>query len=184
MDQMLYQNIEKSTAHRPSRDFNANLIFENPALLKDLVAVAMDVSDINHHKACWILELVLEPNIEWLFPYLDPFCDILPLYSHDGAMRSISKIILFATRFHVKNRTSDAAFLSETQLKKMTEICFDWLIGNTKVASKAYAMRALFEIGKFNPAIYPELKDILEIGYSNHSAAYRAATKDLLRKMK
>lgn len=184
MNKLLYQNIEKCTGHRPSRDYCANLIFENPALLPDLIAIACDISDANHHKACWTLELVAANNIEILFPYLNDFCKTLSLYCHDGAIRSASKITLFAAKQHCKTAKSVNAFLSNQQITQMTEACFDWLIGNRKVASKAYAMRALFEFGNRNASIYPELKGILEMGYATHSAAYQAVTKELLRKMK
>lgn len=184
MNPNFYQSIEKSTAHRPSRDFNAGLVFENPQLLADLIAVACNTSDKNHHKACWILELVLEKNPNWLFPHLDTFCKKLPSFTHDGAVRSVSKICMFAADYHLKQLSLENIFLSEKQLKCITETCFDWLIGDTKVASKAYAMRTLFEIGKRQPWIYPEMRSIMELGFPNHSAAYRAVAKELLKKMK
>ncbi|HMI07705.1 MAG TPA: hypothetical protein VK528_09185 [Flavobacterium sp.] len=184
MDANLYQQIEKSTAHRPSRDFNANLIFENPELLGDLIHVALDTKDKNHDKACWILELVIEKNPDWLSPYLKIFCKALPDFIQEGAIRSVSKICWFAAMNHLRKLKSGENFLSEKQLKQLTEACFDWLIGDTKVAAKAYSMRALFEIGKLQDWIYPQMRSVLETGYPEHSPAYRAAAKDLLRKMK
>ena len=184
MNQLLYQHIKSCTGHRPSRDCGANFIFENADLIPDLVAVALDTSDENHHKACWILELVLDNNIENLAPFLNDFCKTLPYYLHDGAIRSVSKIVMFAAKHHSKTTKSALPFLSDQQLKKMTEACFDWLIGNRKVASKAYSMRALFEFGKRDKSIYAELKGIIEADYTKHSAAYKAVTKELLRKMK
>lgn len=180
MNHLFYQSVSKSTAHRPIRDYHANLVFEDPGLLEDLIAIAFDAKDPNHYKACWILELVLEKNTGWLAPYIDRLCETLPLFAHDGAVRSISKICWFAATQHVKTKN----FLSEIQLKNITESCFDWLIGETKVASKAYAMRALFETGKLQQWVYPELKSILEMGYAAHSAAYKAASKELLKKIK
>lgn len=180
MDPDFYQSVSKSTAHRPIRDYHASLVFENPQLLNDLIAISFNTKDDNHHKGCWILELVLEKNTSWLIPYLDRFCKTLPQFSHDGAVRSISKISWFTVTAHAKS----GHFVSEMQLQKITESCFDWLIGETKVASKAYAMRALFEIGKSQQWVYPELKSVLELGYPEHSAAYQAAAKELLRKIK
>lgn len=179
MDKILYQSIANSTAHRPIRDYNAGLVFDHPELLPDLMAVALDLSDKHHHKACWILELVLEQHIAWLAPYLDVFCQKLPHLRHDGALRSVSKICQFAAEEHLKNN-----FLTESHLKSISETCFDWLIGDAKVATKAYSMRTLYAIGKLQSWIYPELKNVLEMGYPNHSAAYQAAAKELLRKMK
>lgn len=180
MNQALYQSIAKSTAHRPIRDYHAGLVFENLSLLDDLMGFALDTQDQNHYKACWILELVLEKNTEWLAPYLDRFCETLPQFKHDGAVRSISKICKFAATRHQKTQH----FLSDAQLKTITEVCFDWLIGEAKVASKAYAMRALLQNGKTESWIYPELSVVLEMGYSQHSAAYQAAAKEILKKIK
>lgn len=184
MKDSFYSLIENCTAHRPDRDRNAQLIFDHPERLTELMAVALNPTDPNHYKACWILELVLQKEIHRIVPHLDHFCKTLPSYAHDGAIRSLSKIVLFAVTEHGLMAKSGAEFLSAPQLKIMTEVCFDWLIGNQKVAAKAYAMRALFEIGKLHPWIYRELRSILELGYSQHSAAYKAATKDLLRRMK
>jgi hypothetical protein len=180
MNQALYQSIAKSTAHRPSRDYHAALVFGNPALLSDLMDFALDVEDKNHHKACWILELVMEKNIEWLSPHLDRFCEALSKFTQDGAARSVSKICMFAATRHLK--TND--LLSGQHLKKITEACFDWLIGDAKVATKAYAMRALLQTGKLQTWIYPELKIVLEMGYAQHSAAYQAASKEILKQIK
>lgn len=184
MNEILYKNIANSTAHRPSRDFNSGYIFDNPEALPDLLAIAFDLKDKNHHKACWVLELVFEKEIGWLAPFLETFCDKLANYSHDGAIRSVSKICLFAAKEHLKEAKSGSFFLSEKQLNLLIEACFDWLITDTKVASKAYAMRALFEIGKLHDWIYPELREILPKDFSAHSPGYQAAAKDLLRKMK
>jgi hypothetical protein len=174
------KSIENSTAHRKSRDFNSECVFGEPALLSDLMEIALDPQNKIHFKACWILELVLEKHIDWLSPYLDGFCSLLPSYSHDGALRSVSKICLFASKKHI----ASGDFLSGLQVQQITDNCFDWLISDQKVATKAYAMRALFEFGKLNDGIYPVLRPILEQDYAMHSAAYKAATKDLLRRMK
>lgn len=184
MDQDLYKSIENSTAHRPSRDFNSNLIFENLELLPDLMAIVLDVKDKNYHKACWILELVYEKQIDRISPYLDIFCETLSSYSHDGAVRSISKICMFSAHNYIQKQKSGECFLTEKQLELMVEACFDWLISDMKVASKAYSMRALFEFGKVKDWIYPELKVILTQDYANHTAAYKAACKDILKRIK
>jgi hypothetical protein len=45
-------------------------------------------------------------------------------------------------------------------------------------------MRTLFLFGKKYPWINEELKTILSQDYFKHSAAYQAAAKDILRKLK
>lgn len=184
MNEIFYRKIEDSTAHRPIRDFISAEVIANSELFPHLLTVAFDVSDKNHHKACWILELVIEAKIDWLYDYLDRFTATLPLYSHDGAIRSISKICMFSAEHHIQKTKKQACFISEKQLQQITETCFDWLIDDRKVASKAYAIRTLFQIGKLYDWIYPELKFILTKDYPNHTAAYKAVAREVLKKIK
>lgn len=177
---MFRKKIANSTAHRPIRDELSGQVFNNPVLFQELIEMALDLPDKNHHKACWTLELVLEKEIDWLKDFLPRFCETLPLYKHEGAVRSVSKICLFSVKNHLKRRQG---FLSPAQLQQITEACFDWLITDTKVASKAYAMRTLYLIGKGEDWIYPELQVILQQGFALHSAAYKSAAKEILQKI-
>jgi len=183
MNDQLYKNIANSSAHRASRDENAKFISENPALLGDLLQIALDVNDKNHYKACWVLELVLAQSIDWLYPYMNIFCEKLPLFFQEGAVRSISKICLFICVEEQRKSKSGSHSLNQQQERQITECCFDWLIGDYKVATKAYAARALFELGKNSDWIYPELHIILENGFVQHSAAYKVVAKEILRKI-
>ncbi|MDQ7959797.1 hypothetical protein [Flavobacterium lindanitolerans] len=178
------RKLENSTAHRQSRELISDSICANPELLPVLMGVLLDTKNKNHYKACWTSELVFEKHIEWLIPYLDVFSKTLSSYSHDGALRSVSKICLFSATYHLKKKKSGAIFLTDEQLELMVESCFDWLISDQKVATKAYAMRALYAFGKINDWIYPELKTILTQDYPNHSAAYKLASKEILKKLK
>lgn len=180
METLFQKKIADSTAHRPIRDEISGMVMNDASLFPEIMEMALDLKNKNHHKACWSLELVMEEDIKWLKPYLGIFCDTLQKYKHEGAMRSISKIVMFAS----VEDSRHSGFLTTDMRQKMTEACFDWLIGNMKVATKAYAMRALFYLGKKDDWIYPELKVILEQDFANHSAAYKAAAKDLLKKMK
>jgi hypothetical protein len=75
--------------------------------------------------------------------------------------------------------------LTKNQEQKIIESCFDWLIlENVKVATKAYSIRALFELGKKNDWVYPELKRILTDDYVKYSAAYKAVAREIVKKIK
>lgn len=173
--------IANSTAHRPVRDRLSGAVLQDKTLLPVLINCAVDVSGKNHHKACWIFELVLENKILLLTEYLPLFCDTLSKYRNDGAIRSVSKICLFAITRHQKQKS----FVTTKQLQQITEACFDWLINpDGKVANKAYAMRNLYLLGKSETWIYPELHRILQEDFIKHSAAYKAAAKEILQKIK
>jgi len=77
----------------------------------------------------------------------------------------------------------DDGFLSEKQIGQITEGCFQWIISDEKVAVKAYAIRALYQTGKLLPWVYPELIPVLQHGFSEHSAAYKAVSKEVLGKI-
>jgi len=174
-----YIRIANSTAHRPVRDLLSGMVLADPGLLPELLRLDLDIKDKNHHKACWTLELVMEAEIEWLAPHLDAFCEVLPLYGHEGALRSVSKICLFAVKKHQKQ-----SFLSPDHIGQITVSCFDWLIDPAgKVATKAYAMRALYLLGKEDGWIYPELQRVLSEDSIKHTAAYKAAAKEILQKL-
>lgn len=171
-----YLQLEKSTAHRHQREANCTLAIQNKAVLKELFSLSFTLSDKNHFKACWALELVLEKNINLLTPHLNTFCNTLAQYKHSSALRSISKIC----QFIVESKT---IALTEQHENLITESCLDWLIGEEKVATKAYAMRTLYQIGHKYNWIHNELKIILPQDFSKHSPAYKACAKDILKRL-
>ena len=180
---LFYEALAKSSAHRPSRDLISGLVLENPELLPFLVDVALDPNDKNHYKALWSLELIAATQIDSLLPHLDPFCRTISVYTHESAIRPASKICWYATAHHQKKIKQGKSFLNPIQVQKIVESCLDWLIGDYKVAPKAYAMRALFQLGKQENWILQELRPILEQDFASHTAAYKAAAKDILKKI-
>jgi hypothetical protein len=176
MNSKLYKNLANSSTYRASRNENARLILTDSQLFTDLLEIALKTDDKTHYKACWILELVLEKQPHLLTDYLDVFCKTLPIFTNASALRSISKICLFLSQ-HIS--------LTPLQEKQITENCFDWLIQEQrKVATKVYAIKTLFELGKKQDWIYPELKPILTNHYAKHSAAYKVVARDIIKKIK
>jgi hypothetical protein len=180
MNQAFYNQVAGSTTHRPIRDALSGQVLNDKSLLPDLLEIAFDTTDKNHHKSCWIMELVFEAKTEWLAGYLDAFCTTLASFTNESAIRPVAKTCLFALQYS----QGHLGFLNAAQLDKITEACFDWLINpETKVATKAYAMRALYLIGKKEHWIYPELSRILSEDTVKHTAAYGGAARDILKKI-
>jgi hypothetical protein len=177
MNTAFYKLIEESTAHRISREYIRDHVIQNPEKIPFLMEIALNVKDKNHIKACWSLELIFELKLELLFPFLDAFISKISFYKNDSAIRPVSKICLFLSK-------SKTIKLTENQENKIIENCLDWLIQDKKVASKAYSMRALYNFSKKHTWITDELKMILSQDYPNHSSAYKAAARDILRKVK
>jgi len=177
MDATYYQTIANSTAHRKSRDDNKDFIFNHPDYLPYLLQISYNTKDKNHHKACWILELIFEEQLELILPHLTDFCDNLKHYTSDSAIRSLSKICLFLAQ-------SKTIKLTETQEEQIIEACLDWLIQTDKAANAAYSMRALYFLGKRHAWINEELKLLLSREFENQTPGYRSAVKDLLKRLR
>ncbi|MDD5150865.1 MAG: hypothetical protein PHC28_10385 [Flavobacterium sp.] len=174
------KTIDSVTGLRANRNKYANEILENSSLFPELIQLCFQASYKNSAKACWILELVCYEKLEWFQEHLDFLCCNIKDITDKSAIRALSKICMLITNSHFNK---GAIQLNENQLQQITESCFDWLISDTKVASKCYSIRTLHLLGKHFGWIYPELKIILEKDYINHSAAYKAVGREILKKI-
>ena len=63
----------------------------------------------------------------------------------DSAKRTASHIIFYLAK---SNHRSNGITLTQLQETQIIEMCFDWLIRDEKVATKVYAIKALFVLRK------------------------------------
>lgn len=183
MNLEFYNKIKKSTAHAKSRYDNANFVLQNLNLLPDLIAYSFDVNDKSHHRAAAILDIVFELQFGLIYQFKDLILNNLHILKNDSAIRSITRFVLHLVQENAKKIKTNSNFLSEIQLEKITEVCFDWLISDFRVAVKQHAIYMLFEIGKAQDWIYPELKIILEKDAVENSPAYKSIAKRILKQI-
>lgn len=176
MDDLL-RKIENSTAHRRPREAVANHVIQNHELLPLLVKTALNPEIECHYKACWILEIVFEKHPEWIVEYYTIIKERMGNITHDGALRSLTKIAMFISEN--KNKRPD----EETELVYI-EQCFLWLKNLDKVASKVYAMYALNNFSKKHQWLKTELVFIIEKDFNSFSSAYKAAARMVLTQNK
>lgn len=181
MKSELYLLLENCTIARKERDKMRNLVIRKPEFIAELCSIAFYLEEDIHIKAYWILELVSEKKLKLLVPYIEDFCDAIPKLTDDSAKRTASHIIYYLAK---SNHRANGINLTQFQETQIIEMCFDWLIRDEKVATKVYAIKALFVLGKKYDWIHPELKNIIQQNYANHSAAYQAATRIILKKLK
>ena len=176
----LEHKLTASNALRKQRMSNCNYVIKHN-LIKELTHIAFSVSDENHFKAFWALEFICEKKLKLFTPYLADFCEILPNVTHDSALRSATKICLFLAK---SNRRKNGITLTQEQEHQLIENMIDRLIQDEKVASKVYAMKALFVFGKKYDWIYEELKPIIIQDAFEHSYAYQASARNILKRLK
>ena len=91
----MYQKIEGSTAHVKSRVMVSNFAMKSEENLKELIAIAFDISHELHVKAFWSLDLVCEKKLKQFAAYMEDFCIILPKIKDASALRPATKIAFF-----------------------------------------------------------------------------------------
>jgi hypothetical protein len=181
MNLEFYNKIINSTAHTKSRYDNANFVLQNLNLLPNLIAHSFDVNDKNHYRAAAILDIVFELQFGLIYQFKDMILKDLHILKNDSAIRSISRFVMPLVQENSKKIKTNSNFLSEIQIEKITEVCFDWLISDYRVAVKQHAIYMLFEIGKTQDWIYPELQIILEKDAVGSSPAYKSIARRILK---
>lgn len=175
--------IAQTTGYKNSRQATANFIMARAELMDDFMQICFEHQKPDHYKACWAMELIAYEKLNWLQKYLDLICSKSKMLTNESAIRPLSKIIFLLIEAHYK-KTKNEIHFTEVQRQELIEINFDWLITDTKVAAKVYAMRSLQLLRKEYDWIHPELQIILEKDYNSHSAAYKAVAKEILKKLK
>ena len=174
--------IAQTTGYKSSRQATANYVMANVELMNDFMQICFENTNPDHYKGCWVMELIAYEKLNWFQKYLDLICSNSKTLTNESAIRPLSKVIFLLLEAHYKTLKNEIHF-TEEQRQELIELNFDWLITDTKVASKVYAMRSLLLLGKEYDWIHPELETILAKDFSNHTAAYRAVSKDILKKI-
>ena len=170
---------------REKRQLVAQRIANNPELLKPLIEIAFHGDKTISSKACWVLEFTVKQDLSFMFPFLDFFIDNLDKLRLESSIRPAAKICELLILCYFGKKENDCQLvLDDRHLEKIATACFDWLIGDHKVAAKAYSMTSLLNLGKKFQWIHPELMLILEQNYAEGSAAYKARARHTLAKLK
>ncbi|MEW7290734.1 adenylosuccinate lyase [Aquimarina sp. 2304DJ70-9] len=181
---ILEEILDTVNHSREKRNSFANLILENPEVLPDLLAICARVDDEISCRASWGLEFLCKNNLEAILPYLDQLITLVPKVYQHPAVRPMAKIFEYLTTSYYQKQSPEVReFLTQPHRQKITEICFDWLITDQKVAPKAYSMTSLYLLGTEFDWVHPELKITLENNYSSGSAAYKARSRMILKKL-
>ncbi|RXG15632.1 hypothetical protein DSM03_102135 [Leeuwenhoekiella aestuarii] len=129
-------------------------------------------------KAAYGLDIALRSDIKLLKPYLDPFLNALQKNQIETVSRIFSKICELLTSKFLKSEK-----LSKAEREQILSKCFDWLIGNEKIAVKVFAMQSIYNLSETESWIPGELKAQLELQFDASSAAFQSRAKSILKKL-
>lgn len=159
-------------------------IADAPDTIPSLIGIAYLDEDPISCKACWVLEVLAREHLHLLLPHLNQLTPNLGMITLDSSVRPLAKICESLVLGYFKEKdTHIVNGISDTHLEQMTTACFDWLIGEQKVAVKACAMTSLYHLGNRFPWVHPELKLILEQNYHLGSPAYQARARQVLKRL-
>lgn len=181
----LYKELDYVNHSRENRKKYALLVINNPELITQVMDILFRVDDKVSCRAGWLLEFVARENLDSVLPHLDRFTFKMHKVHLDSAVRPIAKICEYLVEaYYNKNENLTKEKLKPKHKEKIIELCFDYMITDQKIATKAYAMNTLFLLGKDFDWIHPELKMILEKDFQSGSAGYKARARCLLKKIK
>lgn len=180
----LYNKLDNVDHTKEKRWQLAKQIIANPYIVTPLLKVAFLVEAPISLKACWSIEYACKNDLTILLPHLDYFTKNLHKMEHESSIRPMAKICeLLMLDYFKKTASISKTHFKKENLEQIATVCFDWLISDCKVASKAYSMTSLLLLGNMFPWIHPELKMILEQNYAEGSAAYKARARMTLEKL-
>lgn len=170
---------------REKRAEMASLLLSRPDLVAPLMEIAFAVDDPLSCRASWVLEFTAKENLDYIIPHVDLFTAHIGQVHFDSAVRPMAKICEFLTKAYFSASGNEVQrALTDQHLERITTACFDWLIGEHKVAAKAYSMTSLMLLVRKFDWIRPELKMVIEQNYANGSAAYKARARHTLAQLK
>lgn len=178
------QQLLTLKAYKKERLHLSSHVLNNPKLFPVLFTYCFSKESQLSKPACWVLEYVCLSKLQWIHPYLKEFVEQLPHLENQSSKRCCARICMqLCQQFFISKNQTTIKAITRTDLEKMTEVNFDWLIGDEKVATKAYAMESLELLGGAFKWVHPELKVILQRGIAEHTMAYSARARHILNKI-
>ena len=172
------------TAHRENRMKAAQWVLAHPEHVEGLLRYTFKHNEKVALKASWALEFVFLEKPELLYPYLDLFFSEIGEATHESVIRPLAHISeILCIKYYKKKDPELRAVLDEPHKQLLIECCFDWLIGDHKVACQCRAMTCLYYLGSEQEWIYPELKHILNDRIHHGSAGYKNRAQKILDKL-
>lgn len=180
----LYKELESVSASRNSRKAVARYFIGNDKNLKQLISLVFKIDDPVSVRAGWVLDMVAEEDITLMLPFLDYFAAGVGTVENESAIRPLARISeKILTSIFSASMAGSNCLLDDQQHEQLLTAAFKWLIGPHKTATKAYAMRCLYYLGKKDPWVHEELRAILKQHYTGESSGYKARARDTLRKL-
>ncbi len=166
---------------RLQRATRAKRLLDQPELTGPLLHIGFGSERELAVRAIWVVEYAVKQNPPLLLPYLPLLLANSGQVADQQIVRPLAKMLEVMLGWSYKQ--PDRGGLTHDQKNAMAELCFDWLIGDHKVAAKAHSMSSLYFLGQDLAWIHRELELLLRQNYGSGSAAYKARARMVLAKI-
>mgnify|MGYP005994002705 CR=1 FL=1 len=173
---------DMDNAARVNRDKAANIVLNQPELVKNLVDLTFDVNNKLSIKAAWVLEwMCTHQGINHIVPYLDIFTQNISKVHFDSVIRPCAKICEHLAKAYTSKSDNEVKDkLTQDHIDLIIETGFDWLISDQKIAVRAYTMTSLYLFGLEKDWIHPELEHLISTKIIHESKGCKARGKHIL----
>ena len=173
--------LKKTDASLIRREQTANILLQNPLILKETIAIIRKKEKDLNLKALMAVEVLARNHFEVLHRFVPELVNSGKLYSDSSSRRCLAKIYMFSIESDLMHSSE---FNLNSELKKQVlELSFLWLIDKEKTAVKVFSMQNIFQLRHEEPWVREELKGIIEKGLPKSSAGYRSRATKILRKL-
>jgi hypothetical protein len=158
---------------RALADLTANMVYDNPKLLRNLVELALTGIDPHAHRASRVVCICCEHFPELFKPYSALIINMLKKIPSKSVLRNFLKIYA-EVPMKITNK-GKLVLLNQ---------CFDFLtLPDFPVAVKVFSMQILYNLSREMPEIGLELYNLLEDQLPFSSPGYASRAKRIMKKL-
>jgi hypothetical protein len=169
--EMIREHLSDSS--RALVDLTANMVYEEPLLLKSLIEVSQLDHDPWSNRSSRVVSVCCCRFPELMTPYISSIIKKLAVLSSEGVIRNYLKIF---AEVPVKLNNRNKSIL--------LNLCFDYLLNAYAVAIKVYSMEILCNLSDEMPEIKRELYHVIEEQLPESSPGYKSRGEKILKKLK
>lgn len=184
-EQQLHLDLNSGRLSKSQINQLVDQLVELPELTEHLLQEVFDQDSTDSFNASWVFDHLMRKKLVYLLPHFEKFTLGLADLRSESIIRPMAHVCELCMEAYFK--TKDIAFtknITPQQLERILTSCFDWLIGEHKVAAKVFAMSSLYYLGQKYDWVHPELKMVLEQQQHNDSAGYKSRARKTLAELK
>ena len=151
--------------------------------LRELIAVTFHPDKEVAFRSTWLLENIFLDNPDAYLPDLEYLLSGIANVKHPGPQRHYTKIVMHITEASAPQIIKDK--VAQLDIEPVVEQLFEWIIDpKVKIAVKAFAAEALFNMKDRYPWVKDELAQQLQFLMRNGTAAIQSKGKKLLHQLR